>query len=229
MSTPGLRIYKDFERPDRELVEAFRDIPVTNISDCMGRLFCMHSSIKPAGKCKKILGTALTVKGAIADNLLFNYAISLAQPGDVIVVNACGDLNHSVCGDLMYQFAVSRKVAGFVVDGCCRDVDYLNTHDFPVYARGVTPRGPYKNGFGEINTYIACGDQVVRPGDIIIGDEDGVLVVRPEDAEELLKKAQGVVEREAKFDEIIHAGEWENSPGFEMIKKNIEKCGFEIL
>lgn len=228
MSTPGLRIYREFERPDEELIDGFRGIPVANISDCMGRLFCMHSSIKPRGKAQQLIGPALTVKGAIADNLLFNYAISLARPGDVIVVNACGDLNHSVCGDLMYQYAMAKGVAGFVVDGCVRDVDFLLTHEFAVYSRGVTPRGPYKNGYGEINTPIACGDQVVCPGDIITADLDGVLVIRKEDALELLTKARAVVEREAAFDKIIADGEWENSKGFAMIQNNVEKCGFEI-
>ncbi|MBS6643116.1 MAG: RraA family protein [Clostridiaceae bacterium] len=228
MSTPGLRIYEDFKRPDPELVEAFRNIPVANISDCMGRLFCLHSSIKPQGKCRKICGPALTVKSAMADNLLFNKAIALAKPGDVIVVNDSGDLTHSVCGDIMYQFAEYKKIGGFIVDGCVRDIQYLEEHDFPVYSRGVTPRGPYKNGFGEINTDIACADQVIHPGDIIVGDEDGVVVIRPEDAKELLEKAKAVVEREAKFDELIREGEWESSPGFKMIDNNIEKCGFEV-
>lgn len=228
MSTPGLRIFKDFQRPDPELIQAFRDIPVANISDCMGRLFCLHSSIKPRGKCKKICGPALTVKADMADNLLFNKAIALAQPGDVIVVNDSGDLTHSVCGDIMYQFAHYKKLGGFVVDGCVRDTQYLEEEDFPVYSRGVTPRGPYKNGYGEINTDIACAAQVVHPGDIIVGDEDGVVVIRPQDARELLKKVKGVIKREAEFDVLIREGKWEASPGFTMIDNNIAKCGFEI-
>lgn len=229
MSDVGLRIYKTVNRPPRELVEGFRGIPVSNISDCMGRLFCLHSGIKPMGKCKSFAGTAFTVKAPIADNLLFNKAIAMAQSGDVIVVNACGDMNHSVCGDLMYQYAVSRGIAGFVVDGCVRDVAYLGETDFPVYARGVTPRGPYKNGFGEINADIACGDQVVHPGDILVGDEDGVVVVRPDDAAELLNEARGVVEREAGFDTAIRAGKWEESSAFLGLAKIIEQRGFVYL
>lgn len=228
MSTAGLRIFTDFERPDKELIEAFRGIPVANISDCMGRLFVMASQIKPMGEKQTLLGPAFTVKAAIGDNLLFNKAIALAKPGDVIVVDAIGDMNQSVCGDLMYQFAMKKGIAGFVVDGVVRDVAFLRDHDFAVYARGVTPRGPYKNGYGEINTDISCGNQVVHPGDIITADEDGVLVIRPADAPELLKKALAVVEREKEFDKIIADGMWEQSKGFEMIENQVAKCGFEI-
>jgi len=226
MSKVGQRIYTKIQRPPKELIEGFRGIPASNVSDCMGRLFCLHSGIAPIGKGRQLLGSALTVKCAIADNLLFNKAIALAQPGDVIVVDACGDLNHSVCGDLMYQYAVSKGVAGFVVDGCVRDISYLQENDFPVYARGATPRGPYKNGFGEINVDIACGNQVVHPGDILIGDEDGIVVVRPDDAPELLEEARTVVVREASFDEAIRAGKWEEGPGYQMIEKTLEQRGF---
>jgi len=229
MSKVGLRIYTTFVRPDKELIEGFRGIPASNISDCMGRLFCLHSAIKPMGKARQILGTALTVKGALADNLLFNKAISLAQPGDVIVVNDCGNLNHSVCGDLMYQYAITKGVAGFVVDGCVRDTAFLANSEFPVYARGATPRGPYKNGFGEINVDIACGDQVVHPGDIIVGDEDGIVVIRPDDAAYLITEAKKVVEMELGFDQAIQDGKWEESPGFQMINKLVEQKGFEII
>lgn len=229
MSTPGLRIYSDFPRPDPALVEGFRGIPVANISDCMGRLFVMSSKIQAMGKAQTLLGTAFTVKAAIGDNLLFNKAIAMAKPGDVIVVDALGDENQSVCGDLMYQYAMSRGIAGFVVDGVVRDIKFLREHDFPVYARGVTPRGPYKNGYGEINVDIACGNQVVHPGDIITADEDGVLVIRPADAAELLEKAKAVVAKEASFDQVIAEGRWEEGPGFKMIEDQINKCGFEIL
>lgn len=228
MSSVGLRIFSDFKRPDPELVDSFRGIPVANISDCMGRLFAMTSQIQAMGRKQTMLGTALTVKAAIGDNLLFNKAIALAKPGDVIVVDSLGDMNQSVCGDLMYQFAMKKGIAGFVVDGVVRDVKFLREHDFPVYARGVTPRGPYKNGFGEINTDIACGNQVVHPGDIITADEDGVLVIRPADALVLLEKAKAVVEREAGFDKIIAEGKWEQSEGFKMIENQVVKCGFEI-
>lgn len=116
-------------------------------------------------------------------------SIWLAEPGDIIVVDTGGCMSRSVCGEMMINQAIGRGVAGFVVDGCVRDIDCLDEIKFPVYTKGVTPQGPWKNGPGEINVPIACGGQVVFPGDILVGDGDGIVVIRPEDAEEVLGQA----------------------------------------
>lgn len=185
----GFRIYKTVDRPSRELVEGFRNLPVPNISDNMGRTACMDSYIKPYNEVK-LLGTAITVKAPLGDNLMFHKAIEMAQPGDVIVVDGEGDMCHSLCGELMMAEAMKKGIAGFIVDGCIRDIESLKTMNFAVYARGVNPKGPYKNGPGEINVPISCGGQVVFPGDIVVGDLDGVVIIKPEDAEEILQKAR---------------------------------------
>lgn len=230
MQNPGMRIRKSYERPESSLIELFKDVPAANIADVSARLFGMDSRISPMGKARKILGPALTVKSSMADNFIFHKALSLAQKGDIIVVNACGDTNHSVCGDVMYRYAISRGVAGFVVDGCIRDLDFLLEHDFPVYAVGATPRGPYKNPVGEINTDIACGGQVVHPGDIIAGDEDGIVVIRKEDALTIYEKLKAVKEKEDLMGELIEQGRWEQeSPILTMVNREIDKLGFEIL
>jgi len=204
----GKRIYADFDRPDRKLVELFRGIPVANISDCMNRLFVMRSRIHPMGKGKNIIGTAFTVKVAPGDNLLFNKALSLAKAGDVIVVDDCGNTDRSLCGDIMYRTAEVRGFAGFVVDGAVRDVEYLEESDFPVFACAATSKGPYKNGPGEINTVISCGGQVVRPGDIIVGDVNGVLVIKPEEAEIIYESVKGKLAEEEELSEAIKDPEW---------------------
>jgi regulator of RNase E activity RraA len=225
-----MRIRKSFERPDRETLELFRDVPAANIADVSARLFGMDARISPIGKSRKILGTALTVKSSMADNFIFHKALSLAQPGDVIVVNVCGDTNYSVCGDVMYRYAESRKIAGFIVDGCVRDIDYLEENDFPVYAIGSTPRGPYKNPVGEINTDICCGGQVVHPGDIIVGDADGVVVIRKEDALAIHEKLQSVLAKEKLMGVLIDEGRWENeSPILTSINAEIDRIGFEVI
>lgn len=230
MKNPGMRIVRDFERPARESIERFRNIPAANISDASARLFGMNAGISAMGRCKKLLGTALTVKSSMADNFIFHKALTLAKPGDIIVVNACGDTNYSVCGDVMFRYAMSRGVAGFVVDGSIRDLDFLHENDFPVYALGVTPRGPYKNPVGEINTDIACGGQVVHPGDLIVGDEDGIVVVRKEDMDVIYEKVIAVQKKEAFMGEIIESGEWEEkSPIYLSVQEQIEKLGFEII
>lgn len=230
MKNPGMRIIQKVQRPSEKSIERFRGIPSANICDASSRLFGMNSWIRPMGKQKKILGPALTVKSSMADNFIFHKALSMARPGDVIVVNACGDTNQSVCGDVMFRYAQSRGIAGFVIDGCIRDVQYLRENDFPVFALGVTPRGPYKNPVGEINTDIACGGQVVHPGDLIVGDEDGIAVVRQEDMDVIYEKVTAVQKKENWMGDLIAGGRWEQeSPILLSVEEQIKKLNFEII
>ena len=230
MSNPGMQIRESFPRPPREVVERFSTMAAANVADASNRMFAMHADIRPMGRSVRVCGPALTVKTAMADNLMFHKALSMAQPGDVIVVDCCGDRNQSVCGDVMFRYAKSRGVAGFVVNGCIRDVDFLQEDGFPVYALGATPRGPYKSAVGEINFDIVCGGQVVHPGDIILGDEDGVVVVRREDAEAILEKMPGILEKERLMGALIDSGEWEQkSPILLNANKQLESAGFEII
>lgn len=185
-SSMGARIVTVVRRPPRSLVDEFAGIPSSNIGDMMNRMYNMRSDIKSYTRNLRLLGTAITVNAPEGDNLLFHRAIDLAEPGDVIVVNGNGSMSRALCGEMMYTYAKSRGLAGFVVDGCIRDSDALDTLDFPVYGVGVTPQGPWKFGPGEINVPIACAGVVVFPGDILVGDSDGIVVIRPSQAEEIL-------------------------------------------
>jgi len=186
----GFKINYSIERPDPELVEKFRGLPVANIADEMSRMSCIDAAIHPYNKTP-LVGTAFTVKAPDADNLMFHKALDLAMPGDVIVVTSIGLPNRSLCGEIMMRYAKSRGIAGFVIDGLIRDVDGAAAIEgFSVYARGVTPLGPYKEGPGEINVPIAVGRQVVFPGDIIVGDSDGLVVIHPNEAEKVLTLAK---------------------------------------
>lgn len=201
----GFRILPAPKRPAQALLDAFRGIPVANISDCMNRIFsatdlhAMHAG-------GQMIGVALTVRVAPGDNLMVHKAIDIAQPGDVILVDAAGELTHAIIGEIMSHHAASRGVAGMVIDGAIRDSAVLAEKSFPVYAKGVTHRGPYKNGPGEINVPISIGGMVVMPGDIIIGDEDGVLAIRPEEAEALAAAARKKEKDEAATMKAIDAG-----------------------
>ena len=195
MSNVGFRIISDFQRPEPALVEAFRELPVANIDDCMNRTAAVDGAIRPVNKAK-LLGPAFTVKVPEGDNLMFHKAMDMAKPGDVIVIDAGGDPKRAIFGTLMINYCKSRGLAGVIVDGAIRDYEELSQMDFPVYARAVTPNGPYKNGPGEIGTVISFGGKVVRPGDIIAGDADGIVVIAPEDAKELAQKAQKVLDME---------------------------------
>lgn len=206
MSNVGFQIVSDFARPEPRLVEVFRELPVANIDDCMNRTAAVDGAIRPVNKAK-LLGPAFTVKVPEGDNLMFHKAMDMAKPGDVIVIDAGGDGKRAIFGALMINYCKARGLAGVIVDGAIRDYDELSQMDFPVYARAITPNGPYKNGPGEIGTTIAFGGKVVRPGDIIVGDADGIVVIRPEDAQELATRAKAVLEMEnGILEKILNEG-----------------------
>lgn len=209
MANPGMRIKKNFPRPDRSLVQAFASIPVANIGDNMNRINCMNARIRPYNAAP-LLGCAFTVKVRTGDNLLFHKAIDMAMPGDVLVVDAQGELSYAITGELMINWCRRRGVSGLIIDGCIRDVDAVRQMtDFPVYAVGVTPNGPLKEGGGEINFPVMCGGLVVNPGDIIVGDTDGVIVINPADAPDVLAKARAQNAKEAQTMKDIQNLTWD--------------------
>lgn len=202
MANVGFRIFDVVDRPDSKLVEAFRGLPVANIADEMNRLYCVNERIKPMNSLP-LLGTAFTVKSRVGDNLMLHKAIDMAEPGEVIVVDVQGDMTNAVTGEIMMRLAAKRGIAGVIVDGAIRDADALKELDIPVYAAGIQPNGPYKDGPGEINVPVCCGGIVVKPGDILVGDGDGIVVIDPKDAPEILEKAKRKYQEEqAKFKSI---------------------------
>lgn len=187
----GNRIYANIERPEMSLIEAFKDVPSSNIGDMMNRLYCMREQITRIGnREKQLLGTAITVKVPDGDNAFIHMAMDMAQPGDVLVIDGNGCTSRSLMGEIMFTYAQNKGIAGIIVDGAIRDNDALNRLYIPVYAIAVTPQGPYKNGPGEINVPVSCGGQVVFPGDILVGDADGVCVIRKEEASGLVEAVQ---------------------------------------
>lgn len=222
----GCRIRKNFERPAKEVVEAFRGLPVANIDDNTGRISAVDSSIYPLNPKSRLLGTAFTVNAPAGDNLLFHAALDMAQPGDVIVLANKGSMSRSLCGEIMSSYAKSRGIAGIIIDGCVRDSYTLSQMDFPVYAKGVTPNGPYKNGPGEMNFPVAFGGIVINPGDIIVGDSDGIIAIQPAGALEIAKKAKAYHEGEEKqIQGILERGEWPRPWVQELLKEK----GFEFV
>ena len=163
----GCKIVKDFQRPAPELVTRFKDMPVANIDDNMGRIAAVDAAIEPIGYKGQLLGTAFTVRVPQGDNLMFHAAMDLAKPGDVIVIDAGGFTDRAIFGELMATYCKARGIKGIVCDGAIRDRGGLAAmEDFHVYARSATPNGPYKNGPGEINVPVVIGGKLVRPGDI---------------------------------------------------------------
>ena len=186
----GFRIFPRERCVDADMVERFRDIPVANISDSMSRMNAAGPRLRPMHAGDKMTGIALTVKTRPGDNLMVHKAIGMAAPGDVIVVDAGGDLTNAIIGELMAAMAAKGKIAGFVINGAIRDAGAIHAGHLPVYAAGVTHRGPYKDGPGEINVPVALDGMIVHPGDLICGDEDGVVCVPIDEAETLYKLAK---------------------------------------
>jgi RraA family protein len=191
----GFRILPMPERAPASVVAALGERVAAHLSDCMGRI---HSAtgLRPMHRGARMVGSAYTVKVPPGDNLMVHKAIDMAAPGDVIVVDAGGVLEQAIIGEIMSSWAAQRGIAGMVIDGAVRDAAALAQNAFAVYAKGVTPRGPYKNGPGEINCPVAVGGMVVMPGDIVVGDEDGVVCVPKADAEEILAAALAQAEKE---------------------------------
>ena len=154
-----------------------RGLPVANVSDCMSRMTAGGPRLRPIHDKGTMAGPALTVRTRPGDNLMVHKALDLAQPGDVVVVDAGGDLTNAIIGELMQSYAIQRGLAGIVVNGAIRDLDALRAGSLPVFAAGVTHRGPYKDGPGEINVSISFDGMVVDAGDLVIGDNDGVLCI----------------------------------------------------
>ena len=186
---PGFRIQGVISRPDPGLIEQFRKFASPDISDLMNRLYTMSSAIHNLINDNPICGPACTVKVFPGDNLMVHKALDIAQPGDIIVVDAGSTPMNGVIGDLVANKAMHRGIQAFVIDGLVRDLPGIKEVGLPVYARGVSPIGPLHRGPGEINYPVCCGGIVVNPGDIIIGDTNGLTVVRLDFAKEILERA----------------------------------------
>lgn len=180
--TIGFRIKTNWTRVGAEVVEQFRGVPVANVGDCMSRMFAGGAALRRMHRDGPLAGPALTVKTRPGSNLMLHKAIDMAQPGDVIVVDAGGETTAAIMGEMMMLHAIERGVAGFVINGFIRDADALFELNRPIFAVGVTHRGPYKDGPGEIGFPISIGGMVIEAGDLVLGDGDGVLCVPREHA-----------------------------------------------
>ncbi|AUT64469.1 RraA family protein [Paraburkholderia sp. SIMBA_049] len=193
----------------RALLDTLRDIPVSALSDNMHRnigtvgLAPYHRPTK-----QTMAGTAVTMRSRGGDNLTYLRALDFCRPGDVLIIDAGGDLNNAVVGGILSFYAASVGVTGLVIDGAIRDVAEIREREFPVYARGVTHRGPYKDGPGEINVPVSVGGMVVHPGDIVVGDQDGLLAIPQVDVEIVIEKALAVLEAEAETMRAMKEGRW---------------------
>jgi RraA family protein len=186
-----------------DIENKFQEVPTTCISDAMEGLNNLDSSIKPLQDKYKVAGRAFTVKMPVGDNLVFLRAIREARPGDVLVVDAKGDIYRAIAGDFIVGMAKTLGIKGIVVDGVIRDLEGIKALDFPVFCKGTTVAASGKAGKGELNVPISCGGVTISPGDLIIGDGDGVVVVPEAMEREVLDKALDKLAVDIKREEKV--------------------------
>lgn len=204
--TIGFRVLKRRRKVDADTVAKFRGLPVANVSDVMSRMSAGGPRLRPLHAGGPMAGPALTVKTRPGDNLMIHKALTVAERGDVIVVDAGGDLTAAMVGELMLSHAMAIGVAGVVINGAVRDYGWIKSNSFPVFAAGITHRGPFKDGPGEINVPIALDGMVIEPGDLMLGDDDGLLCVPFDHTATIHGEARAKNEAEAKILANTQAG-----------------------
>jgi len=221
----GLFVNTVVPRLPRDLVEGFREYPVANIGDSMGRFRVMNHRIKSINDPGiRLVGSAITVRTRAGDNLMIHKALNIAEPGDVIVVEVQGSSLNGLWGELMTSYAQFKEVAGLVIDGGIRDSADIRRMGFPVFTVAVIAAGGDKEGPGEVNRMISCGGVPVAPGDVVVGDDDGVVVVPMQEAESVLEKLATVKATESKKREALRSGRADRS----WVDKKLKALGCEF-
>ncbi|MGP4128358.1 RraA family protein [Pantoea tagorei] len=224
----GNRVFMKRPAFDVDLLKEYEQLPAANIADVMNRIAVLGNGIRRISSPKKpiMAGYAITVKARAGDNLMLHAALDMATENDVIVVSNEGDRSRALMGEIMVAYAhCTRKIAGIVLDGPIRDIDALSVLDFPIFATGANPAGPFKEGPGEVNTPVAVGGVAVSPGDLIVGDADGVIVIPLNDAAALLDKARDYSRFDAGKVEAAKNGTANRA----WVRKSLEEKGVEFI
>jgi RraA family protein len=207
----GFEIHARRRAVAADVVAKYVGLPVANISDVMSRMTAGGPRLRPMHDGTFMAGPALTVRTRPGDNLMVHKALDLAAPGDIIVVDAGGDLTNAIIGEIMVSYAKSRKLGGIIINGSIRDAGALRKGNFPVFAAGITHRGPYKDGPGEINCTVALDGMTIEPGDLIVGDDDGLLCIPFDQTEAIYEAAKAKHAAEEKTFANIASGKHDTS------------------
>jgi 4-hydroxy-4-methyl-2-oxoglutarate aldolase len=201
-----IHVIKTIKRPSPEIVKAFSTLATATIHEASGRKGYIDYAIKPINRGMKICGPAFTVQCAPGDNLMLHKALECAQPSDVIVASVGSAYDYGYFGNLMATSALARGVGGLCIDGCIRDSAEIVASGFPIFARGFCIRGTNKATIGVVNYPTVFGSQTIFPGDLIIGDDDGLVVVRLEECADVLEKARERVSKEVDKEAVLKTG-----------------------
>lgn len=218
-STPSIN--RNIERVSPELVEAAAKYQAAILADVAGRRGTVHGRVKPLSSRMKVAGPAVTVEVRQGDNLAIHAALAIARPGDVIVVDGKGDQSCALLGEIMATQAKASGIAGIIIDAAVRDSHELASSDYPIFSAGLNPCGPTKSIAGLVNSPIALGGVAVKPGDLVVGDADGVVVIPRQDVARILELAQKKVDAEAARIAAIHRGDVR--PGW--VEKELRAAG----
>ena len=204
---PGWRINPSPPAIAPDHVAAFREMPVAAIGDAMSRNIGTYGLRQYHGRLDEILcGTAVTVRVRPGDNMMIHKALMMVRPGDVLVIDGGGDVSQALVGGLMRTTCMAKKIAGLVLDAAIRDLVEWSQDGMPIFARGHTHRGPSKDGPGEINVPIACAGLAVMPGDLIVGDADGVIAIPAAEVADILQRTRAHLLKEATIRESNRLG-----------------------
>jgi 4-hydroxy-4-methyl-2-oxoglutarate aldolase len=222
----GFRGVENIERADKEIIERFREFGTADLSDAMNMANTMDRAIGPAyTPIERVIGSAVTVVVPTGSQNVRKAAMNFCQSGDVLVINGYGAPNYAMIGDNLGKALQARGVAGVIIDGAFRDPKAFGEMRFPVFSRSVTTIAGPKEGPGEVNVPIACGNTVVNPGDIIVADEDGIVVVPRTEANVVLERASQVAGKFAEMQDLLSAGQVMDA---DEVVKQLVRDGFSL-
>ena len=221
------KIVRNIQRPDAAAVKTLGDLGVATVHEAQGRTGLMRPYMRPIYPSAKVAGPAVTVLSAPGDNLMIHAAVEICKPGDVLVVTTVSESTDGMFGELLATSLVARGVLGLIIDAGVRDVSELTAMDFPVWAKAIHAQGTVKDTPGWVNVPVVCAGAPVNPGDVIVADQDGVVVVPRESTDEVVKASQARIAKEEKNREKLRAGEL----GLDMygLRAKLKELGVEFV
>ena len=201
------KVVRSIRRADAESVKILGELGVATVHEAQGRTGLMKPYMRPIYASAKVAGPAVTVSCQAGDNLMIHAAVEICKPGDVLVVTTTSDSTDGMFGELLATSLGAHGVLGLIIDAGVRDVSELTAMDFPVWAKAIHAQGTVKSSAGSVNIPVVCAGAAVEPGDVIVADQDGVVVVPRETAAEAAKASQARISKEEKARERLRAGE----------------------